>query len=65
MSAVEYEKGDSRSSVKISENAKGEPAVEVKAYTHDAHLLDDAREKAVEIYKATRTAVRVTAGGAS
>jgi hypothetical protein len=49
---------EQRSSVKIKENAKGEPAVEVSSYTHDYHLLDAARVKAVEVYKATRADVR-------
>lgn len=46
------------SSVKIKENAKGEPSVEVSSYTHDLDALDAAREKAVEIYRATVADVR-------
>lgn len=57
MSAPEYTQ-EQRSSVKISTTAKGEAQVEVKAYTHDLATLDAAREKAVEVYNATRQAVR-------
>lgn len=47
-----------RSSVQISENSKGEPAVTVKAYAHDHHLLEAARAAAVATYKAVRDEVR-------
>lgn len=53
MSVDEF-RSEQRSSVKITENAKGEPAVSVSAYTHDLDNLDAARSKAVEIYKATK-----------
>jgi len=55
-----YEEGhplEQRSSVKISTTAKGDATVEVKAYTHDLAMLDEAREKAVAVYRAAREAV--------
>lgn len=51
---------EQRSSVKIAENSKGEPAVEIKAYTHDLDSLDAARIAAVATYKATVADVRGT-----
>lgn len=53
MSADEF-RTEQRSSVKITENAKGEPSVSISAYTHDLENLDAARIKAVETYKATK-----------
>ena len=52
MSSAEYQQGEQHSSVKISQTAKGDPVVEVKAYTHDLLELDAAREKAVAVFKA-------------
>lgn len=60
MSATEYERGEQRSSVKITMNAKGEAQVEVKAYSHDLDTLDAARVKAVEVYKTTAAELRPT-----
>jgi methionine salvage enolase-phosphatase E1 len=57
MSADEV-RTEQRSSVKIAENSKGEPAVEVKVYSHDRDDLDATREAAVELYRLTRAAVR-------
>lgn len=57
MSSSDYQQ-EGRSSVKISQNAKGEAQVEVKAYTHDLDALDAARTKAVAIYKAAVGEVR-------
>lgn len=61
MSISEHEIQEQRSSVKIATTAKGEATVEVKAYTHDLDGLDAAKEKAVGIYLATMSAVRVAA----
>lgn len=58
MSTAEYQQGEQHSSVAISENSKGEPSVTVKVYSHDLDTLDAAREKAVEVYKQARQAVR-------
>lgn len=43
----------SRSSVAIDQNAKGEPAVKVKVYaeTGEVDAVDAAAAKAVEVYK--------------
>jgi len=57
MSTDEF-RAEQRSSVQITENAKGDPAITVKAYTHDLDALDAARAKAVEVYKATVQDVR-------
>lgn len=57
MSAREYD-SERRSSVQISQNAKGEPQVTVKAYTHDYDVLEQARVKAVAVFKATVHEVR-------
>lgn len=57
MSADEF-RTEQRSSVQITENAKGDPSVTVKAYSHDLENLDAAREKAVAVYKATVQDVR-------
>lgn len=56
MSAYETER-EQRSSVKITQNAKGDAQVEVKAYTHDLDSLDAARVKAVAVFNATKSAV--------
>lgn len=56
MSAVEERElpqVEQRSSVKISTTAKGDAIVEVKAYTSDLSVLDDARVAAVAAYKQT------------
>jgi hypothetical protein len=58
VSAAEYQQGEQHSSVKISQNAKGEAQVEVKAYTHDLAFLEAARMNAVGIYKKTVAEVR-------
>jgi hypothetical protein len=58
MSTPERQDNEQRSSVKIATTAKGDATVEVKAYTHDLDRLDDAREKAVAVYKETVEAVR-------
>ena len=44
---------ESRSSVEIKQNAKGEPAVSVKVYAETAslHGADAAAEKAIELYR--------------
>lgn len=61
MSDTEYEpQGERRSSVSISENSKGDPAITVKVYTHDLDTLAAARQKAVETYKQTVADVRGT-----
>lgn len=59
MSADEGRQQEGRSSVKISTTAAGKPLVEVKAYSHDLALLDEAREKAVATYKQTAAALGV------
>lgn len=60
MSAAEQERGqEQKSSVAISENSKGEPAVTVKVYEGcDGDELDLIRELAVGAYRLTREAVR-------
>jgi hypothetical protein len=58
MSTPEHVQGEQHSSVAISQNAKGEAQVTVKAYSHDLDTLDAARVKAVQIYKATVAEVR-------
>lgn len=58
MSADEF-RTEQRSSVKITENSKGEPAVEVKVYSHDLESLNETREAAVAQYKLTVAAVRL------
>ena len=45
---------EQRSSVKITENAKHEPQVEVKAYSHDLDNLEATRIAAVAAYRATQ-----------
>lgn len=50
MSADEV-RTEQRSSIQITENAKGEPSVTVKAYSHDLENLDATREAAVRQYK--------------
>jgi len=50
MSADEA-RSEQRSSVKISQTAKGDPVVEVKAYSHDLEALDSCREAAVRVFK--------------
>jgi hypothetical protein len=57
VSTPELQQIEQRSSVKIEQTAKGDPTVKVTAYTHDLDKLDAAREKAVEVYKATVAAV--------
>ena len=57
MSADEI-RTEQRSSCKISENSKGEPAVEWKVYSHDLELLDETRIAAVNQYKLTKAEVR-------
>ena len=52
MSADEF-RSEQHSSVKISQTAKGDPVVEVKAYSHDLDNLDACRERAVETFKQT------------
>jgi hypothetical protein len=52
MSADEF-RTDQRSSVKIAQTAKGDPTVEVKAYSHDLDNLEETRKAAVAAYKAT------------
>lgn len=44
---------EQRSSVKISQNAKGDPQVEVKAYSHDLETLEETRVAAVNAFKET------------
>ncbi len=61
MSADEV-RTEQRSSVKITENSKGEPAVEVKVYSHDLDSLNETREAAVAQYKQTVRDIR--GGGA-
>jgi hypothetical protein len=56
MSANEQQT-ESRSSVAITMNAKGEPQVAVKAYTTDLSLLDAAAEKALAVYLSTAAKV--------
>jgi hypothetical protein len=47
------------SGVKIAENSKGEPAVTVHVYVGALdEELNRAKDQAVRIYEATRTAVR-------
>lgn len=55
MSAAEQDtpQVEQRSSVKISTTAKGDAIVEVKAYTNDLAVLDEARVAAVNAYKQT------------
>lgn len=53
MSADEV-RTEQRSSVKITENAKHEPQVEVKAYSHDLEALDACRVAAVAAFKQTQ-----------
>lgn len=53
MSADEV-RTEQRSSVAISQNAKGDPQITVKAYSHDLENLDATREAAVRAYKATQ-----------
>lgn len=49
---------ESRSSVSVDQNSKGEPAVKVKIYEgFDEELVDAAQAKAISVYKATVTAV--------
>lgn len=57
MSTSDYQPTEGRSSIQITENSKGEPAISVKIYSHDLDL-DATRAKAIEVYKATRDAVR-------
>lgn len=52
MSADEI-RAEQRSSVKIAQTAKGDPTVEVKAYSHDLDSLEETRKAAVAAYKAT------------
>lgn len=52
MSADEI-RTEQRSSVKISQNAKGDPQIEVKAYSHDLDALEATRIAAVAAFKAT------------
>lgn len=58
MSLPEERPVEQRSSVKIKQNAKGDPIVEVTAYTHDLDKLTEARERAVQTYKTALTEVR-------
>lgn len=53
MSSPENVVSESRSSVAIEENAKGDPVVKVKVYaaTTDIDAVNDAWRKAVEVYK--------------
>lgn len=51
--AEELPQVEQRSSVKISTTAKGDAIVEVKAYTNDLAILDNARVAAVAAYKQT------------
>ena len=51
-------RAEQRSSCKISENSKGEPAVEWKVYSHDLEMLNETREAAVRQYKQTVSEVR-------
>ena len=53
MSATEYTPQEGRSSVKISQTAKGDPVVEVKAYSHDLEALEQTRLAAVAAFNAT------------
>jgi len=52
MSADEV-RTEQRSSVAISQNAKGDPQVTVKAYSHDLESLDETRQAAVAAFKQT------------
>lgn len=56
--SVDEVRTEQRSSIKITENSKGEPAVEVKVYSHDRDDLDVTREAAVAQYRQTVQAVR-------
>ena len=49
---------ESRSSVKISTNAKGEAQVEVKGYSHDLDSLEETRQAVIAAYIATMAQVR-------
>ena len=51
-------RAEQRSSCKISENSKAEPAVEWKVYSHDLENLDATRIAAVAQYKQTVAEVR-------
>ena len=57
MSTPENQQGESRSSVKISTNAKGDVQVEVKAYTGDLDQIDEVRAKAVATFQALQQEV--------
>lgn len=53
MSTQEQEvgQGESRSSVKLTRNAKGDTQIDVKVYVGDSeHDIDDAKAKAIEVY---------------
>ena len=52
MSADEF-RTEQRSSVKITQNAKGDAQVEVKAYSHDLATLDETRVAAVKAFQQT------------
>lgn len=53
---------ESRSSVAVTMNAKGEAQVAVKVYSgQDADELEQARSLAVKVYNETAQAVRVAA----
>lgn len=53
MSPFPNEGAESRSSVAIDQNAKGEPSVKVKVYADstDINAVDAAAQKAVEVYR--------------
>ena len=54
MSAPEQQQAESRSSVKITLNAKGETQIEVKAYVGETDSdLIDARERAIFNFEQT------------
>lgn len=58
MSAPEngHEPAESRSSVKLTRNAKGDTQIEVKVYVGDSDDdLEHARQKAVDVYNQLRT----------
>ena len=40
-----------RSSVRVATTAKGEPTLEVKAYTNDLALLDETLDKVITVYR--------------